>query len=203
MTSEGTFHAGLFFADGEKPSAIHLAWENAIQFTWKDLVSLSTLASPVPQKRRFLAGICRKMKKLGHQAIPYNFGVEGYAVNDQGELLRTGASPPVEPGLTCATFVLAVLKAAAIEPLDLSTWQPRPAEDEAFLASLSGLAGRYPVVLERLKAAVAARTARVRPAEVYAGAGAAQKMTFDDAVTAGKAAEGELRSKKGPIADPV
>jgi hypothetical protein len=137
------------------------------------------------------------MKKRGHQAVTYNFGVEGYAVNNEGKLFVTGVQTAVEPGLTCATFVLAVLKAAAIEPLDLSTWQPRTAEDEAFLASLSGLAGGYPVVIERLKAAVAARTARVRPAEVYAGAGAAQKMTFDDAVPAGKAAEGELRSKKG------
>jgi hypothetical protein len=203
MTSEGTFHAGLFFADGEEASAIHLAWENAIQFTWKDLVSLSTLASPVRQKRRFLAGICRKMRKLGHQAVPYNFGFEGYEVNEEGELVVRGVQTAVEPGLTCATFVLAVLKAATIEPLDLSTWKARTDEDRVFLQSLRGLARIYPVVLARLQAAVDAEAPRVRPAEVYAGACAAQKMTFDDAVPAGKVAEEELRSKQGPIADPV
>lgn len=99
-------------------------------------------------------------------------------------------------GLTCATFVVALLAAYDIPLLDLDRWEQRE-EDEAWQRAVVEAIRRYAVGGEEHAASIAAdvgNCVRLRPEEVVAAfAQADRPVSFSVAVPLGAEVVGEIR----------
>ena len=73
-----------------------------------------------------IAAYCRRVAKR-RPPIPYGVVYDGGKLTNEGMAELSGMAT----GLTCATFVLAALKWAGYELLELNTWSSR-AEDDAW-----------------------------------------------------------------------
>jgi hypothetical protein len=121
--------------------------------------------------RRNAAALCELIAETSpvvYYAFDYPMPAEFSVVN--GDLhLGEGAV-----GLTCATFVLAVLHSVQIELLRLSTWQPRD-DDEKWQRRIHAYLAKKREVLGIPQFVIDANSARIpclryRPEEVVAGA---------------------------------
>lgn len=123
-------HTGVVYKEpDERPRVLHLAFHAYLQdeslpsaqvdYHWTRLrIDADRAAS--------LSGFCRRVAKR-RPRIKYGIVYEGDRLADDGTVQLSGNAI----GLTCATFVLAVLKWAGFEPLKLETW-PNRNDDEAW-----------------------------------------------------------------------
>lgn len=105
--------------------------------------------------------------------IPYGFNADGTAIDpDTGDLI----APPAGHGLTCATFIIAALKAQGHDLVDKGSWELRP-EDAAWVESILDLMVGHapPEHIEAVRNCPIA--ARFRPDEVV-GSGGADASTW-------------------------
>jgi hypothetical protein len=108
---------------------LHLAWHCDLRNDANRPAYLSVWVAPnVPSERqRTIAAFCRRVwRKNEKGGIPYAFS------NPQGALNPTSGAYLVGPsrlGLTCSSFVLAVLDAAGLQVADYASWPADRAGD--------------------------------------------------------------------------
>jgi hypothetical protein len=162
-TPHGNLHAGLLFKVHGEPHVLHLGWEDQLRNHW-DLGGLWTAPEVQPEHLFVLARMCRMVWRRfeSERKLPYALGYMGTTFDSDGRLvLASGAR-----GVTCATFILAVLGSVGIELVDEPTWPVREDEDRAFIESVRGFA--TPSLLAVLEDEVDQGVRRIRPDEVMA-----------------------------------
>ncbi len=80
-----------------------------------------------PERASMLAARCRLIhKRHGQMGLPYAFRYEVTRFSPDGSIVLG----PQEHGVTCATFVLAVLASEGIELVDVPTWPAADSDDQ-------------------------------------------------------------------------
>jgi hypothetical protein len=188
-------HIGVLHAHDYPPEVLHLSWHfktdndrlphDALSFWWVELDLPADRSSAV-------AGLCRRIIKRvrakddGH-LIPYGLIYRGGRFRSDGRVEFAAG----EIGLTCATFVLAVLSGAGIGLLDLPTWPERPQDLQwhaHIVRSLRETKERRRNVSDEHIAGVEreAKCARYRPAEIAAACSLTrEQIPFDDVESLG------------------
>jgi hypothetical protein len=190
-------HAGILYQDPHQQTRVlHLAWHHQLRDDPHDehdgWLGITPLLDEIDQ--RVLLGACRSVAK--HRAalqLPYGFRYQHSRLDQDGNFIPG----PGESGLTCATFVLAVFRMAALDLLDLPSWEQRPAErvnedDEAQRTLIAYLQRKYPAQAEALQqekgcarfrseevAAASAQSAFPVSYEIASRVGALLKTEFD------------------------
>lgn len=128
---------------------------------------------------------------------PYSFVYLSSAIDIAGTI-RQGA------GFTCSTFVVALFEALRFPFIDVSTWQSRPGDDDAFRAEFMGRNFFGPGVMPTISQAAATRLMgeqmdfRIKPREVC-GAATVEKypVAFKQAVRAGERVAATIAKGEG------
>lgn len=180
-TEHGNFHVGLLHrAEKGRASMLHLGWRDYLSTEWPWL-RLRVCPDCEPENRRLAAGYCRLIWRKFRQTrtFPYALGDFASTFDAEGNLVLKRDSP----GLTCATFVMAVFRASGVELVDEVGWPVRVDEDRRWLAAIANFA--HPEHLNLLRAQVEQGVARVHPHELV-GACTLSPLpaTFDKASTA-------------------
>jgi hypothetical protein len=187
LTVEGRFHVGLAYRRKDSEAQVlHLLFHaflksESIQESMFQANILKTywVQLDVDKDRIFsVVKWCRKIA-LADLKILYGIYYNGGTFNDESII----ALAPGEVGWTCATFILALLKAAQIDLIDFSSWQERSNEDLEFhnyivegLKNLRANRGEVVITKEHIEAVEKERGCiRIRPEEVT---GACSKSTF-------------------------
>ncbi|MGU3468076.1 hypothetical protein ACLBXO_24805 [Methylobacterium sp. C33D] len=143
-----------------------------------------------PDNKEILSLLLARIRRQ-QPHVPYAFNAEGIVFNEDGRLLP----PPAGKGLTCATFIIAVLRTYAFELLDLSTWPDTPRDVRQFefiIRYLRRVAGEEHIAA--IKADKGARS--INPDEVVAAGSLPYKVWPVDFPTAKQIAESVLRDLK-------
>lgn len=124
-TDPGRWHAGMLHRAGTNTVyMLDLAWDHRLRNSPPDN-ECAWVQLDLPNVRLLsVAAMCRRIAKLHARpgcGLPYAFLYQETTFKVDGAVLL-GKS---EHGLTCATFVLAVLRATGIELLDLAGWPNR------------------------------------------------------------------------------
>ncbi|MEX2139712.1 MAG: hypothetical protein WD894_10650 [Pirellulales bacterium] len=148
---------------------LHLAWHCLLRNDADRPAYLSVWVAPnVPAERqRTIAAFCRRVwRKNERNGIPYAFS------NPQGAFDPASGAFLIGPsrfGLTCSSFVLAVLHAAGLQVADYSTWPAGRAGDrewqQKIILDLESQQTEQ-VHIEHLRSEIG--TVRFRPEEVAA-----------------------------------
>lgn len=163
-TERGNFHLGLLHRGWEGRAAVlHLGWLDYLSTTWP-WVRLWVCPEAEPEKLMSAAGHCRRIwsRFQVDRKLPY-------ALGDFASSFDAGGSLVLEPGsegLTCATFVMAVFRAAGVELVIEDGWPKRVVDDRRWLADIAGFA--RPEHLAVLREQVERGVARVHPQELLA-----------------------------------
>lgn len=166
-------HVGLIYKRDDDVWACHLRWHHLLSFEAPEQAFgppvtgflWANLALPDAETLRAVAAVIGAIE-VAHPDIPYGFSWDGDAFNPDGTLIQA----PLGQGLTCATFVLKVLRAAGVELIDFVGWQDQQSDQEWRDKIIGMLNGRNvdPSHIDALKRDVSAR--RVKPEDVV-GAG--------------------------------
>lgn len=175
-TGPGRWHTGIVHGSRDKEILLlHLAWHHRLcNEPPGDEIAWIQLQLPALRLRSIAA-------------FPYAFRYEETSFAPDGQL-RLGGT---EHGLTCATFVLALLRATGVELLDVSTWPTRP-DDTAWHAEVLALLQRHgasPDHIARVRSEVGC--ARFRPQEV---AGACSGGAFPTSFASARAAASRIEA---------
>lgn len=175
LTGPGRWHAGMLHrAEGEVVNMLDLASDHWLRnsppsskYAWVQL--------ELPAIRLLsVAAMCRRIAKLYAKTpggLPYAFRYKETAFRGDGKLLLG----KTEHGLTCATFILAVLKSAGIELLKLSEWHLRDGDVARHRELLAMLQGDPSVARDHVdKIAEEVSCVRYRPEEVVGAASSAE-----------------------------
>lgn len=123
------FHVGILYKLPGKPVHLrHQCTHNILvdtepqefAYLWTNIAALKSV------NKRLLAN---KLYKAGGDKIPYGVG---YQIDREYLDKKTLKYKVTEPGqgLTCATYVMAVLEAMGFKPFDLKDWQPVASDAE-------------------------------------------------------------------------
>jgi hypothetical protein len=174
-TRDGT-HVGLLYRFQGELFLLDLMWHENLRVEKigvdvREEPMLCVIPNFLPEEMNDATVTCalivdRKLSGRDPQRIPYGFGLPLNArVNDEGELIWGGGV-----GLTCSTFVLAVLDAASIPFIDVSGWVNRPGDNERHAQLLNAME-EHAVHSEHIeKVRRELPCIRVRPEEVAAAA---------------------------------
>lgn len=193
-------HAGfLYRRDDGSVRVLHLAfhhmlrddevsdWARQVSDQFGESLRWAELGLPDDSKVVFAAHLSQIF--LGNPQIPYGLDAGGTVFTSDGKFVRG----PIGKGLTCATFIAAIL-AGYGHPLVTNDWPSRP-EDEAWaeqiLAMLENRAS--PEHIDAVKADIGA--ARYRPEEIVGSATRPSEdwpVSFVDAVSVASAILREL-----------
>lgn len=172
-------HLGLIYPEDGSSKVVHLWWhcrvaneplnESKPIWWW---VSID-----VPEDRmEAIAGVCRRIIKRaenGISEIKYATRYEGGIFKEDGSVSLVGK----EVGLTCATFVLAILHWAQLVPLRLDSWEARSGDLEWHARIVQVLKDTSGVSEEHLRAVEEEKgCARFRPADVAAACGVGDRL---------------------------
>jgi hypothetical protein len=202
----GWYHAGMLHREDDGPVVmLDLGWDHFLRneppdqkYAWVQL-KLHAL------RLRSVAAMCRRIARVyarPEPGLPYAFRYKDAVFGDDGRLVLGDS----EHGLTCATFVIAVLKSVSVELLNLTEWPHRRQDEERHRQLLARL-DEDPRVSRAHVAAVSdeVQCVRYRPEEVV-GASASMQMPvpFCLAETAGEHIVRvlELRSAPPPANPP-
>ncbi len=163
-------HVGILYrGEADDVRMLHLAWHYDLQdgpasdsYFWID-PNLPRLI------KRGAAGLCRKIAKHYKEGEQIPYGLDQsqgtFDRNTGTVLLSHGAT-----GLTCATFVLAVLRTYNILLLDTDSW-PHRAEDDAWLKSICRMLRAHNAAPQHIQTILqgVGSFQRFRPEEVAVG----------------------------------
>lgn len=181
------YHVGLLYRPdaGAPPRMLHLGWHHQLNdavvgdsYACVLLTGLPKLLAP------FVVTTCKLAAAAPeNQKMPYGFG---YQVNSVRQDPTTGVITLHGPsGLTCATFVLAMLDVAGFVLLDLATWEAREG-DERWKDAVLDLLEQHGASPEHVESVRADRShTRVRPDDVAGGADIGANIDFVTATRAG------------------
>lgn len=186
LTGPGRWHAGMLHRPQEEVvNMLDLANDHWLRnsppsnkYAWVQL--------ELPAVRLLsVAAMCRRIAKLyasPARRLPYAFRYIETIFSVDGKMLL-GKS---EHGLTCATFILAVLKSAGVDLLKLGEWPQRDGDVDRHRELLAMLQGDSNVSRAHIaEVAAEVRCVRYRPEEVVGAASSAQlPVSFVDAETA-------------------
>lgn len=155
-------HCGFIYRFGGEDRIVHLAFHYDLR---DELYESDYWCAPVGLDRDNQAALAAILRSIvnGNPSVPYGFDISGIAFDEAtGEF----SQPVPGTGLTCATFILAVLKTHRFVPLQVESWPLRD-DDAAWQKSMIETMRQYRVPDEHV-AAVTARpeAARFRPEEV-------------------------------------
>jgi len=164
-------HTGLIYKTDDELRMLHLAWHHRVRDEEASSVHSVPLKLNIIQSGLVATAcgiVAARFGRLGAEQLPYGLRHCASAFVGEGKLNIAGRTS----GLTCATFVLAVLDYAGIELLDIATW-PERLEDvqwqEQIIALLElGSPRAEPEHVAAVRADMPC--ARVRPEEVAAAA---------------------------------
>ena len=163
-TEHHNLHVGLLHRsiDG-RAAVLHLGWLNYLDISWPWL-RLWVCPDAEPEKLRAAAGHCRRIWSRFQKdpTFPYALGDFASSFDARGALVLA----PGSKGLTCATFVMAVFRAAGVELVVEEGWPIRIEQDLLWLRGIAGFAG--PEHLAMLTEQVESGVARVHPHELLA-----------------------------------
>ena len=188
LTGQGSWHAGMLHRPQEEAvNMLDLANDHWLRnsppsnkYAWVQL--------ELPAVRLLsVAAMCRRITKLytsPARGLPYAFRYQKTVFNVDGKILF-GKS---EHGLTCATFILAVLKSAGVDLLKLGEWPQRDDDMDRHRELLAMLQGDSNVSKAHIaEVAAEVNCVRYRPEEVVGAASSAQlPVSFLDAETAAR-----------------
>jgi hypothetical protein len=194
--SEMGSHVGIFYrlTKSGPVSIIHLAWDhylknepaNTDEFPTYFWVALNV----GPIRAKHLAYHCWDTFEANPKGIPYNFTDEFACFKDHVFIRSVSHA-----GLTCASFVVAVLADAGLMLITRTGWVQRSDDVLFFRWAIKGLRGelrgipaaRHPSDVAVAEAAAAAGAIRYRPMEV-AGAATSDHcpVSFPEAVNLGE-----------------
>jgi hypothetical protein len=185
-TGPGRWHAGMLHrAGGGGAHLLHLAWDHDLRNTLPSHQYAWVQLDLPPARLLSIAAMCRRIAKLHARpggGLPYAFRYRETAFSADGRILL-GKS---EHGLTCATFILAVLSSTGIELLSLAEWPHRDDDIERHSELLDLLRRDSRITADHLAAVAAEKSCvRYRPEEVVGAASWARlPVSFIDAQTA-------------------
>lgn len=187
----GQRHLGIAYrvAAGSEPRLLHLAWHRALRDDEHvgGRYRCVLLADVPPAMQPVIVAQCKRSSEADSEdGLPYGFGYTPSSVHrdeSTGRLLIEGAS-----GLTCATFVLALLEVSGVRLADLDSWQDRDGDDAwkewvAEALQQSGASEAHVAAVRNDSGHV-----RVRPEDV-AGAATAGPLPVGFAVAISRGAE--------------
>jgi len=182
-------HVGIIFRDDDdQPHLLHLASHRRLRCD--DVIDGHAWVAPAiaPELLPSIAAMCARVAKRNAMGIPYGFRYDASRFASDGQFVL-GKD---EHGLTCATFVLAVLRSAGVELLTRDEWPPRPDDMVRFAKILKALrsVGAEDAYFDALEAEVTA--VRFRPTEVAGASAGRLPCSFADAAAAAAAIEGFL-----------
>lgn len=185
-TGRGRWHAGMLHrAADEAVRMLDLANDHWLRDS-PPSSKVAWVQLALPSARLLsVAAMCRRIAKLYASpggGLPYAFRYRETGFRADGRMLL-GKS---EHGLTCATFVLAVLKSVRVDLLKLADW-PHREEDAARHRELLAMLRADPRIARAHVDAVAdeINCIRYRPEEVVGAASRAElPVSFIDAVAA-------------------
>jgi|GEM_PF-1442177 hypothetical protein len=198
--SHGAFggHIGVaFHSNGAGPQLLHLRFHQDLDveaFPPTRPCWIATVVQlPIPASKH-LVGIVRYVAKN----LPrINFGVDFIAA--RGSFSATGVynPPPGSNGLTCATFVTEIFRAAALTLIREQSWQPHPDNYQWSAEVIDELRRRGASQGHLMAVALSFRGLRVRPEEVGAAADSPvglRPLDFASARAGAPAVQGILNS---------
>ncbi len=165
-TEHGNLHVGVLHrVEPGRAAVLHLGWFDYVSMQWPWL-RLWVCPDTEPELLMLAAGHCRSVwsKFQRDGTFPYALGDFASKFDAAGGLVLA----PGSKGLTCATFVMAIFRAAGIGLVVEEGWPVRVDEDRLWLASVARFAHRdhVRVLTEQVEQGVA----RVHPHEVFAAA---------------------------------
>lgn len=161
-------HIGLLYFDGEKVKFLHLAWHCDLlketpdeKYLWLDI--------PLdPINKMHLATVCELIYETNKEAgIPYGLSINGTGFAKDGRY----TADEHYAGLTCATFVIQVLRSQGLQIIDFDKWQHRQADKRWQMQTVQKLerrASREHIQYQRKK--IQEGAARFKPEEVAVAA---------------------------------
>lgn len=130
-----SLHLGIRYRDQGQVHHLHLGWEDYLSRNWS-WPGVGALPSADDSRLKSAAAKCRQIWRRFEtdRKMPYGLAWRGSRFTASGVLeLAPGAR-----GLTCATFVLAVLKSVGIELVAEDTWPDRLEETDEFITRVGG-----------------------------------------------------------------
>lgn len=168
--SENQRHVGIGYRTDDAHRLQHLAWH--LKLTDVPLChdpSYIGIGVNVPEMRQEeVSLLCERVFATNGRSIPYSFDAPNGCFDP-----NTGAAlfGPTKLGLTCATFVLAVLEAAGIALIDYANWPANREGDDEWRAFVIGALAQEAANVEHVKAVRSATPGtRYRPEDVAAAA---------------------------------
>jgi hypothetical protein len=174
-TGSAQLHAGLFCGYPGKGTChvLHHPWHHAplqedaawqryswVENDWDPLVVLNILAR------------CEAVSR-SNPSLPYSLVYDATTHFDaNGVLVKTGAAQ-VRPGLTCATFVLAILNGVGVDILDESRWPPSDS-DQPWADKILGMLQKIDPSYVKFMRQQMAGWSRFSPEDVAAASGLPQ-----------------------------
>lgn len=197
-------HLALLFRleNDDQMSMLHLAWDHDLRNeVLPDHVARKYLAASLaigPIRSKAIAHYCLEVYEANYaNGIPYAFG-DPLGSFDGHRNFIPGTQ---RVGLTCASFVLAVLEQAGINIINRDGWGPNYDDSQFFQWVIRALRGEIenvpaagrPDHADEVQKQVAAGAVRYRPIEI-AGAAASGKMliAFPEAVKQGNTLKSRL-----------
>jgi hypothetical protein len=161
-------HTGIVFAaEQQPPQVLHLAFhEQCVVQPGAEVWCWVPWGHADEIENNLLRNYCAHLAEL-RPRLPYGFLFVESRLNAAYEL-ELG---PGESGLTCSTFILAVLRVLGIEMLEVGTWPSRPGDDKYRKAAIAYLTDpRRPAEHHRHAERIAAEidSPRISPEEVAA-----------------------------------
>ncbi len=126
------WHAGLRYESDGATRLVHLAWYFDLQFgdrtgfvdaSFRDQLAAINL-DLLPFQVESVVAMCDAIERWP-QPTRYGTSIEKLDINTNGSI-------PAQSEFTCATFVLALLKAGGVTLVDLATWSAPTEEDRAW-----------------------------------------------------------------------
>ena len=164
LNAIGGVHTGFLYYRQEIPFFCHLAWELDLRNEQTALDSCCWInVNLEPQILEFISAHLQENMDQNKASVAYDV-----RYSSSGEYFdrQTWTYTAVEPGLTCATFVMAIFRGFAIEVLSLDRWPTRE-EDIEQLEKLIRWLEKSGVSAERIHAQRMSNVGlRYRPEEV-------------------------------------
>lgn len=167
---QGHYHCGCLYQNEEGAIFfLHLAWD--YQLISQDLPNnyFWVYVDMPASIKKFLAGLCSAIT-AAQPGVPYGLDPSGIFFNNDGSVTITHGT-----GLTCATFVLTLLKSYGLALLDEATWPEnnRNSEQNKIVTGLRFHGKKSPELIKEDKNLIGSRF--FTPEEVVA----ASTLKFD------------------------
>lgn len=118
-----TGHIGIaFYSSDKEPHVLHLAWHRELRKEAVSALKNSWIAAPLKIPSSASKQVAAYMQVVANHEYHINYGIN--LIDAMGSFAPDGTYTPSanSDGLTCATFVLEILRAQCIDLVDLGSW---------------------------------------------------------------------------------